>query len=151
MTDKNKNYTEVFEPQTSALAREHAKRAARRVKHRNKRVSKFTRYAVSVILILLVFFLAFMIGSSIIKLLFSSKSETTEVTEDSTSVLQMRLEELSAKCSEYEEDIKELQSQLDKYNELYGPLDTSSEGVSEDSESSAAFQENTSTTSVEEL
>ena len=129
MTDKNKNYTEVFEPHF--LWGDCLKRAF--------------------ILILLVFFLAFMIGSSIIKLLFSSKSETTEVPEDSTSVLQMRLEELSAKCSEYEEDIKELQSQLDKYNELYGPLDTSSEGVSEDSESSAAFQENTSTTSVEEL
>ena len=64
--------------------------------------------------------------------------------------------EIETGLSEYteeqiEEDIKELQSQLDKYNELYGPLDTSSEGATEDSESSAAFQENTSTTSVEEL
>ena len=110
MTDNNKDNTQVFEPQTAPEARAHAKRAARRVKKRNKNVSRLTRYTVSVVAILLVFFIAFMIGSFIIKLIFKGGADSAETPEDSVSTLQMRLDELKAQCKELEDEVDELQN-----------------------------------------
>ncbi len=122
MTD-NKDYTEVFDSPASPLAREHAKRAVRRVKRRKKGVSKATRYTVSILAVILVFFLAFSVGSWIIKL-FSAPPVTEETpAEDTVTVLQKRLDELTSKNQALSEEIEELKIILDKYNELYGPLD----------------------------
>ena len=155
MTDKNNDVTEVFDPVRTPLAKEHSRRAARRSKSRKKNVSKATRYTVSVLAVLLIFFLAFMIGSFIIKLIFSGNPTTEEKPEDSTSILQMRLDELTAKCSALEEDIKELQGQLDRYNELYGPLDSqgNTDPQAQSPETSEAFIDTPEDTysAVEEL
>lgn len=124
MTD-NKNYTEVFEAQSAhpTSSRERAMRASRRVKRRKKGVSKLTRYAVSALIMILVFLLAFYAGSLMIKI-FNPPAPSQETEDDPITTLQKRLDELTSENRALTEDINELKAKLDKYNEIYGPIDS---------------------------
>lgn len=85
------------------------------------------RYFAAILVIILVFFVAYSVGSWIIKNVSSSNDANTEnETEDPVTTLQKRLDELTNENKMLTEEIKELQSKIDKYNALYGPIDSSS-------------------------
>ena len=85
------------------------------------------RYFAAILVIILVFFVAYSVGSWIIKNFSSSNDANTEnETEDPVTTLQKRLDELTNENKMLTEEIKELQSKVDKYNALYGPIDSSS-------------------------
>lgn len=84
------------------------------------------RYFAAILVIILVFFVAYSVGSWIIKNVSSSNDANTEKeTEDPVTTLQKRLDELTNENKMLTEEIKELQSKIDKYNALYGPIDSS--------------------------
>ena len=108
---------------STPLAQEYAKRRRRK----RKRPSKAMRYFAAILVIILVFFVAYSVGSWIIKNISSSNDANTEnETEDPVTTLQKRLDELTNENKMLTEEIKELQSKVDKYNALYGPIDSSS-------------------------
>lgn len=108
---------------STPLAQEYAKRRRRK----RRRPSKAMRYFAAILVIILVFFVAYSVGSWIIKNVSSSNDANTEKeTEDPVTTLQKRLDELTNENKMLTEEIKELQSKVDKYNALYGPIGSSS-------------------------
>ena len=104
---------------STPLAQEYAKRRRRK----RKRPSKAMRYFAAILVIILVFFVAYSVGSWIIKNVSSSNDTNTEnETEDPVTTLQKRLDELTNENKMLTEEIKELQSKVDKYNALYRPI-----------------------------
>ena len=108
---------------STPLAQEYAKRRRRR----KRRPSKAMRYFAAILVIILVFFIAYSVGSWIIKNVSSAPEDKrgTE-TDDPVTTLQKRLDELTSENKMLSEEIRELQSKVDKYNALYGPIDSSS-------------------------
>lgn len=140
MAENKTTRTENYQSGQTPLAREHARR--RRKKRR--RPSKAVRYTAAVLTIILVFFVAYSIGSWAIKNFSSSKNTTEDQTEDDpVTTLQKRLDELNAENKMLSGEIKELQAKVDKYNALYGPID----GAGQDNSDSSPSGENQSTQS----
>lgn len=97
------------------------------------------RYFAAILVIILVFFVAYSVGSWIIKNVSSSNDANTEnETEDPVTTLQKRLDELTNENKMLTEEIKELQSKIDKYNALYGPIDSSSPSGTDSAQGGAA-------------
>ena len=117
---------------STPLAQEYAKRRRRK----KRRPSKAMRYFAAILVIILVFFVAYSVGSWIIKNVSSSNDADTEnETEDPVTTLQKRLDELTNENKMLTEEIKELQSKVDKYNALYGPIDSSSSSGTDSAQS----------------
>lgn len=109
---------------STPLAQEYAKRRRRK----RKRPSKAMRYFAAILVIILVFFVAYSIGSWIIKNVSSQSDAGTEnEAEDPVTTLQKRLDELTSENRMLTEEIRELQGKVDKYNALYGPIESSSQ------------------------
>lgn len=97
------------------------------------------RYFAAILVIILVFFVAYSVGSWIIKNVSSSNDANTDnETEDPVTTLQKRLDELTNENKMLTEEIKELQSKIDKYNALYGPIDSSSPSGTDSAQGGAA-------------
>ena len=87
------------------------------------------RYFAAILVIILVFFVAYSVGSWIIKNVSSAPSDNQGAeTDDPVTALQKRLDELTSENKMLTEEIRELQSKVDKYNALYGPIDSSTGG-----------------------
>ncbi len=106
---------------STPLAREHARRRRRR----KRRPSRAMRYFAAILVIILTFFVAYSIMSWIIENNSSNPAgESDSVTDDPVTNLQKRLDELSSENKLLTEEVRELQSQIDRYNAAYGPLDS---------------------------
>ena len=124
---------------STPLAQEYAKRRRRR----KKRPSKAVRYFAAIPVIILVFFVAYSVGSWIIKNVSSAPEDNVNAeSDDPVTTLQKRLDELTNENKMLTEEIRELQGKIDKYNALYGPLDSagSTDTSSESTGQSAANQ-----------
>lgn len=146
MVENKTPRTENYQSGQSPLAREHARR--RRKKRRGP--SKAVRYIAAVLTVILVFFLAYSVGSWMIKNFSMAKNTTEDQSEDDpVTTLQKRLDELTAENKMLSGEIKELQAKVDKYNALYGPIDGSGQDNS-DSSSSGESQSTQSSNSSSE-
>lgn len=129
-TSDNRNYGG-----STPLAAEHA----RRRRKRKRGPSRAVRYFAAILVIILVFFVAYSIGSWLIKnALTPNTPDEDEVSDDPVITLQKRLDELTNENKLLSEEIKELQSKIDRYNTLYGPLDAFSDEGGADSSASAS-------------
>ncbi len=128
-----KNTMQSYDTEGFSLPKEQI----RRKKRRKKRPSKAIRYISAILVIVLVFFIAYSIGSWLIGNFDSQPYDDENKTEDPITQLQKRLEELTSENKLLKEEIIELQTKIDTYNSLYGPLDnTSSENVSQSNDNS---------------
>lgn len=121
---------------STPLAQEYAKRRRRK----RRRPSKAMRYFAAILVIILVFFVAYSVGSWIIKNVSSSNDANTEnETEDPVTTLQKRLDELTNENKMLTEEIKELQSKVDKYTAASTwPIDSSSPSGTDSAQVGAA-------------
>lgn len=121
------------------------KEQIRRKKRRKKRPSKAIRYISAILVIVLVFFIAYSIGSWLIGNFDSETNEEVNKTEDAITQLQKRLDELTSENKLLNEEIRELQTKIDIYNSLYGPLDNMSSEENVDQENDTPEQSGNST------
>lgn len=144
MVENKTPKTENYQSGQTPLAREHARR--RRKKRRGP--SKAVRYTAAVLTVILVFFVAYSIGSWAIRNFSSSKKAAEDQPEeDPVTTLQKRLDELTTENKMLSGEIKELQAKVDKYNALYGPIDGSSQDNSASSQSGQAQSQDTQSSS----
>lgn len=151
---------------STPLAREHA----RRRRKRKRRPSRAMRCFAAILVIILTFFVAYSVMSWIIENNSANPgSESENAVDDPVTNLQKRLDELSSENKLLTEEIRELQSQVDRYNAIYGPLDsaantapsegndagstgsTASSEPSEDTENSADTPTNDNSSGAEEI
>lgn len=144
MVENKTPKTENYQSGQTPLAREHARR--RRKKRRGP--SKAVRYTAAVLTVILVFFVAYSIGSWAIRNFSSSKKAAEDQPEDDpVTTLQKRLDELTTENKMLSGEIKELQAKVDKYNALYGPIDGSLQDNSDSSQSGQAQSQDTQSSS----
>ncbi len=150
---ENKDFTiPEGDSYTTPLAKERIKRAKRRMRRRRAPKSKAFRTAISLLVLILVFLLAFSVGSWLSKLIFSSPEEKNPEVQESISIanLQNKLSELTETNKALTEANKKLteekdfyKSRSDEYEKRFGPLTdfqyTSPRTSSENSPTTEAF------------